>query len=92
MQDRLETSLVAIFANCMRRFAIFHSFFQDVSEKTESQVLKFVALLVCIPCFQASHLSFKVAYLLKQRRLRRLSAENAFLKLYNRSIASSAIV
>jgi hypothetical protein len=76
----------------MRWFGAAGIRFQHVSETSPSQVLQLIALLFFFPCFKLSNLCFKGAYLLNQRRLRRLSSEYFFLKFYDRPIASGSIM
>jgi len=76
----------------MRRFAAAHRFLRDVSERPLPDILKFISLLLCFPCFEASHACFKLAYRLNQRRLRLLCGEDLFLKVYDRRIATGGIV
>src|SRR5665811_2067280 len=92
LQERLEAPLIAICTNCMGWFAVLHSLFRNEGEKASPQVLQFVALLICIPCFQCSHFFFKLAYVLNQRRLLRLCGEDFPLEVYNRSVASGSVV
>src|ERR1019366_1790906 len=82
LQERLEAPLIAICTNCMGWFAVLHSLFRNEGEKASPQVLQFVALLICIPCFQCSHFFFKLAYVLNQRRLLRLCGEDFPLEVY----------
>src|ERR1019366_2569797 len=82
LQERLEAPLIAICTNCMGWFAVLHSLFRNEGEKASPQVLQFVALLICIPCFQCSHFFSKLAYVLNQRRLLRLCGEDFPLEVY----------
>jgi hypothetical protein len=84
--------LIAASTNMMRGFSATHFFFYGVSKRTKSDIFKFIALLICIPCFQISHLFFKFAYTLNQRRLLTLCGEDLFLQLYNSRISNGSVV
>lgn len=58
LQYRCVTILVALGAYPMRRFGAACLFLQGVSERSASGVPKFIALLLSVPCFKASHLFF----------------------------------
>ena|SRR6266481_6786321 len=79
LEERFLILAVAICTKVMRRFAILRSGFDAISDKSRFDIFKFVALLVCFRRFQLSHLFFKLAYTLNQRRLRRLCFEDFFL-------------
>jgi hypothetical protein len=76
----------------MKWFGTLHAILHSISERSPSNFLKFIALLLCLPCFKLSHAFFKLAYSLNQLRLRRLCGENFFLKFYNRPVAGGDIV
>ncbi len=82
----------AICTDSVKGLAVAHRCFYRKSNNARTNIGKFVALLICFPIFQASHLLFKVAYFLNQRRLRLLCREDFFLKFYDRRIASGDIV
>lgn len=65
---------------------------QRINQRSESPILKYVALLLCVPCFKGSHFCFKIVYAINQRRLRRLCGENFFLQFYDRPVAGNGIV
>ena len=92
LEDSLMSVLVAICTYLMRRFFAAHVFFYDVSERSSSDFLKFIALLLCFPCFKLSHASFKLAYRINQFRLRRLCREDFFLKFDDRRVSSGGVV
>ena len=46
---------------------------QSMSARPVPRILQLIAILLCFPCFKASHLLFKVTYLLQQRRALLLS-------------------
>jgi hypothetical protein len=62
----------------MHWFSARFRFFQLVSERTSSVVLKLVALHLAALCFKCSHLFFKFVYALNQRKLRLLCGEDFF--------------
>ena len=64
----------------MRRFAVLHAFFQNISERATSEVVQSVALLLCFPCFHISNLAFQILYALRQRKLVCLSIKCARLR------------
>jgi hypothetical protein len=76
----------------MRWFAARFFWLKFVGERSPSKVLKLIALLLSFPCFEASHLFFKITYALNQRRLRRLCGKDLFLKFYNRRIPAGSVV
>ena len=76
----------------MGGFSVLHALFQRAGKNAATNFGKFIALLICVPCFQASHFFFKIAYLLNQRKLRRLCREDFLLKIYNRPIPSGRFV
>src|ERR1700730_9995906 len=92
LQKRLETFLIAICTNCMRRFAVLHSLLRYEGKKALPQVLKLIALLISVPCFQGSYFFFKLAYLLNHYRLRRLCSEDFFLEFYNGVVPPGPVV
>src|SRR5580704_1427428 len=92
LQYRFEALLIAVCTEAMGWFSVLHAFFRDISEKALPKVLKFIALLICAPCFKVSHFYFKCAFGLQQRRLRRLCDEDFFLKFYDCPIASGRFV
>jgi len=92
LEKRLLVVLVAICTKHMEWFASFHAFFQRIGENARTDFGELVALLICVPCFQTSHFFFKIAYLINQRRLRRLCGENLFLEFYDRPVARGGIV
>ena len=76
----------------MRRFSIGCLWLQGISKGIPSEVGQSIPLLLSFPLFKASHFFFKVVYALNQRRLRLLCGEDAFLKFYNRRVATGDIV
>jgi hypothetical protein len=69
--------------NLMNWFAAAHRFLKAISESSVPKIVQFVALLLCFPCFHASHFFFRIAYTLNQRKLIRLSGESAGLSGQN---------
>jgi hypothetical protein len=65
-------ALVTCCTNAMTWFAILHARLREIDKNARSDLGKLVALLLCVPCFKLSHLFFKFAYALNQRRLLRL--------------------
>ena len=59
----------------VRGFGAAHSFFYRISERPKTDIIKFVPLLLCVPCFYISNLFFEIAYSLQQRKLVRLGRE-----------------
>ncbi len=82
----------AICTKIMRCFGSAHGFFLRISENSVSDAGKFIALLLSIPCFKASHFFFKIAYSLQQHKLLRLCREDFPLEVYSRSIAGGSVV
>lgn len=76
----------------MRWFSSAHGFFYRIGADARGDFLKFIAFSVCLPLFKLSHLFFKIAYTLNQRRLRLLGGEDFFLKVYDRPIAGGGVV
>ncbi len=56
--------LIATCTYLMDRFAAAHQVLQNISKGPLPNVLKLIALLLCVPCFKASNFFFKLAYLL----------------------------
>lgn len=81
LQKRFCLALETVCAKCMRRFALFHSFFRYVGEQAGVEIFQFVALLICIPCFKCSHFFFKLAYALQQRRALILCCERGVVSV-----------
>lgn len=52
---------------------------QEIGEGPRPDFLKFVALLLALPCFKASNFLFQLAYAAQQRRLRLLGRESVLL-------------
>lgn len=85
LEDRFFSVIKTVCANMMRLFGRVHALLQC---KNKGAVLpdwlKFIALLLNLPCFKASHFFFKPSYTLNQLHLRRLRGENFVLKFYYR--------
>jgi len=67
----------------MRRFGAACIFFQRVSKNARSDLFEMVALLLSFPCFEASHLCFKVTYLVQKRRALLLCRKCSILGIYD---------
>src|SRR4051812_20515733 len=76
LQKRFLSGLVAICTQPMRWFSTASVRLQHISDAATPNVLKLVILLLCPPCFEASHFFFKIAYLANQRRLRLAGLHN----------------
>jgi hypothetical protein len=70
----------------MNWFGTLFLFFQNISKRSGSQGFQLVALLFGIPCFEISNRSFKIAYAINQRRLRRVGLNCASLGGHDLSI------
>jgi hypothetical protein len=94
LQYRFEAALITGCTYAMKFFGRLSVRFQNVSERWAAthRGLQFIALLLNIPCFKASHFFFKVAYAIQQRRLRLACGEDLFLKFYDRRIATGGVV
>jgi hypothetical protein len=80
LEVRLLAILVAVCAKPVRWFAVLHARFHHASQSSWVDSLKLVTLLLSFPCFKISHLFFKFAYALQQRRLLLLGGEDLFLQ------------
>jgi hypothetical protein len=92
MQDGSFPMFETFCAGIMRGFAFLHTVLYDHHKRTRWQFVQLVSLLLAFPCFKISHLFFKFAYSLQQRRLRLLCGEDFFLKFYDRRVAAGGIV
>ena len=92
LEKRFFIVLIAICAKHMKWFASFHAWLHGISKNARTDFGKLVALLFCIPCFQASHFFFKAAYALQQRRLRMLCGKEFFAEFYSYRIARGGII
>src|SRR5687768_10822506 len=91
LQDRFDTLRVAVWTKLMLRLAGLCVGLQHVKENTRVEALQFIVLPLSIPCFQLRHFAFKLAYLLNQRRLLRLSGQDFFLKVYDSGISNGSV-
>src|SRR5438132_1521782 len=78
--------LVAICTNIMRWFASAHRRLQAISNISVSRVNRHISLLLCFPCFHASHYFFKLACLLNQRRALLVRREQAAVGFENSTL------
>lgn len=83
LQDRFLSILVACCAYQMRWLGAASVFFNRIGEILRVDFLKVIFFFLSLPFFKASHLFFKIAYALNQRRLRLLCGEDFFLKFYD---------
>src|SRR3990172_9559383 len=83
LEDRLLSVFVAISAKMMRLFGALCLVFHAVDKNSRSNFLKLIALLLSFPCFKASNLFFKLAYLLNQRKALLQSRRCAALGVYD---------
>lgn len=58
LQNRFETALIAICTKGMKRFTVFAAFFQNVVVKSSVNIVQFVSLLFCLPCFKTAEFFF----------------------------------
>src|SRR5215831_4114017 len=68
LQIRFLAIGAAICAYLMRGFTLAYAFLKHKGDHARTDLSKLIALLLCVPCFQASHFFFKLAYALQQRR------------------------
>jgi hypothetical protein len=84
LEDHSFAFLVASCTYIMRWLRIAHGFFKRIHDTWPAlKWCKLIALLLCIPCFKAGYLFFKIIYfcqhrriLLEQRKISRLNAVN----------------
>ena len=91
-QDRLKSHFIACSTKLMLWFSVCHIGLQRIGDHPGPKLNKLVALLVCLPCFKASHFIFKVVYTLQQRKLLRLCREDFLLEIYNRAVSRGSIM
>ena len=65
----LLSALIAVCTYPMRGFAVCHRFLKTIDDSSGVWGVKFVALLLCFPCFHACNFCFKSAYFLGHRKL-----------------------
>ena len=92
LQDRFISVLVAVWAYEMRWFGRLSVRLSTVGHRSPTKFVHFVALLLSVPCFKASHFFFKLAYAANQRRLLRLGRKDLFLQFYDGRISDGRIV
>jgi hypothetical protein len=92
LKIKLSSIGSAVCTDAVKRLTASHGFFNRKGHDAWGNLGEFVALLVCLPIFQAVHFSFKIANTLDQRRLCLLCGKNFFLKLYDRGVPSGSIV
>ena len=82
---------ITVCANAMRWFSISHLFLYDIAKNSRRDYIKFIALLLCFPCFKLNQFCFEAVYFLNQTNLRRLCGEDLFLKLYGKPISLGGV-
>ena len=75
----------------MRWFAVGAFFLESVSNRSDSDLIKFIALFFRIPFLKGNQFSFDIN-LLNQRRLRLLCGEDLFAQLYGDPLPRGGIV
>ncbi len=63
----------------MRRFGSLCVWFQNISKSSHINFFKVIFLLFSFPCFEISHLFFKFAYCLQERRALIIGRHRAIL-------------
>jgi hypothetical protein len=79
VQKTLFAALEAIRTNPMCRFAALHICFYHIGNRPGTDVLEFIAIFLCAPCFKPDYLFFKIAFALQQIELVGLDRERARL-------------
>ncbi len=72
LKNRFDTLLVTLGTNVMNRLAVCHFRFQSIDERTGSEFVQLVALLLCRPIFYCHQFFFKLVYAANSRRIGRL--------------------
>jgi len=70
LKNELLALMKAVWAKPMRWFGAACIGLQNVSHRPLPNGLKFVVLLLSVPCFEVSHFCFKRAYAIDLRRMR----------------------
>lgn len=79
LENRFSAILIAVCTKIMTLCGRLCLFFQNISKRSSVRFGELIFLLLSIPFFKVSHLFFKGAYLLKQRKLVRLGRDCAIL-------------
>jgi len=86
LDDFGMTIAIAACTYPMRWFGSACIWLQHISKRVSPDALEFILLLISVPCFKISQFCFERAYLLNQRRLRRIGLYCASLGGHNLSI------
>ena len=65
-------------------FNALHFRFNHASKSAKPEILQFVSLFLCFPCFEVSHFFFKLAYALQHRRALILCRKRGIVGVYQR--------
>src|ERR1700733_8795366 len=76
----------------MRWSGRFYVWLNSVNNGARSEGVHLIITLLTLPLFKISHLFFKLAYALQERRLRIACSEDFFLKFYDRRIANGSVI
>src|ERR1700677_177197 len=79
LQNAFFAVLIAFCTKPMRWFGRLCLWFQDIGESSRTNGLQLLALSLSFPCFEISHLFFKLTYLLQKRRALILSRKRAIV-------------
>ena len=86
LEDRFLSILITVCTQAMGRLAVCHLWLKRESEGAGIVPLKFVALFLTFPCFEAHNLLFKIAYALGGRRLCRLRSHEGGLSVEHEAL------
>jgi hypothetical protein len=92
LEDRFPSVLITLCAYQMRWLGSASLFLNRVGKACGVDFLQAIFFFLSVPFFKASHLFFKGAYALQQRRLRLLCGDDFFLKVYDRRVADGSVV
>ena len=67
----------------MRWFGAASLWLQHVGDGSRSNLLKLIALLLSVPCFEGNNLCFKIAYAINLRRMRLAGIDCAGLSFHD---------
>jgi hypothetical protein len=68
LEDALFSFLIAFCTKPMNWFGAACLFFQNASKRPSKNLFQLIPLLLSFPCFEISHLFFKLAYFFQQRK------------------------
>lgn len=83
--------LIAVCTNLVRGLAVCHRRLYRVDQETAPDFLKFVALLLCFPVFEAHQFFFKITYTLQQKRMMRLGFHDLAGEIYDKRLSSRSV-